>query len=746
MEIIANLEQAQPHCQRGVALGFFDGVHRGHQDLVRTLAYHCQIKGLIPTVFTFPRHPSETIDPEGRFVGYLSNLEQRATLLADQGVAEVYLQTFTAQFAAMAPLDFLDQVLRLRLNARLIVVGRDYRFGQRGHGTVTLLRRWASEHGIDVEIVPDVWLHGEKVSSSRIRSLIGAGDVALAGSCLGQPYQLSGTVIRGKGLGRRFDFPTANIVVAEDLVLPAYGVYATRTRVNGRTYESITNVGIRPTVQDQQAVPNLETYLYDTHLDLYDQTIRVEFLQRIRPEYRFDSLLQMVGQIRQDLEQVRDWHRNCEQGYETARINQIPVRVLRTRRFAQASLVLAFQMPLNRPDASRFTLLLRLLAASCRRYPTRAGFAAALDNLYGSSIDSEVDKHGDVLTLYLMADSLMHWTDGSSPFAATIDLLFAALLEPNLDADGLFDAVQFESERQALVMELLARENDKGKYAYDRCMELLCAGQAASLRASGDVETLTGISRQDLRIAYQTLLADVSLAVYVGGDVAADTLEQIYAYIRQIPAGRRPASPWRPGSFHVPQQTDVLETGAVEQARICLAYTGLPPWFSHQHIISTVLNSMLGGDTHSLLFEVVREQLGLAYSVYSVNLRYISSLLLVAGVAPDQVEAARAAMQGQVEALAAGEFSDELLARALTMVESALLSVADDLDNLLLHLILTAMHGRQMAVADSLSLLQAVDRQKIQQLASQLKASTCFILTAPGLPAASSEIGEVSHD
>lgn len=741
-----------------MALGFFDGVHRGHQDLVRTLVYACQVRNLVPAVFTFPQHPSATLDPESRFAGYLTTLDQRLALLDAAGVAEAHLQPFTAEFAALPPLEFLDTVVRERLQAKLVVVGSDYRFGLRGHGNLHGLQHWASQHGIEVIAVPDVILYGRKVSSSRIRSLIAQGDAGLAGNCLGRPYEITGTVVRGRGLGRKFDFPTANIAIPADVVLPAFGVYATRTRVNGRTYESITNVGVRPTVNDILPKPNVESYLYDAQLNLYGQTIKVEFLQRIRPEDKFESLLQMVAQIKQDLDAVREWHRSSEQGYEAARIHGIPVRVLRTRRFAQASLFLVFQVPLTRRNASRYTLLLRLLAASCRRYPTRAGLAAALDSLYGASIDSDVDKQGDILSVYLTADGLMHWTDGSSPFQAAVSLLFSALREPNTDADGLLDAQQFEAERLAMIMELQARENDKSKYAYDRCIQLLCGDQPAGLWAGGDAETLGALTREDLQTAYQELLQDASLAVYVGGDLTADLLEQLFQEVSRLPAGNRPALPPRPGAFLPASPADQIEEKDVEQARICLAYKGLPPYFSHQTVVSTVLNSMLGGDVHSLLFDVVREQLGLAYSVYSLNAHYMGSLLLIAGVAPDQVEAARQAMVRQVEALAAGDFSDRLLERARSMVESTIRSVSDDLDSMLAHQLASAVHSRQLAMSDSLSLLQDVSRQRIQDLARQLSHQTCYVLTRadqaaadlsdPGPAAAAtraSNIQEVDH-
>ena len=736
---------------RGVALGFFDGVHRGHQDLIRTMVYQCQVKGLRPTVYTFPEHPLVTLSPEGQFAGYLSTLDQRLQRIADTGVAEVCLQPFSPEFAAMPAVEFLDDILGARLNAHLVVVGKDYRFGQGGEGDIHLLRSWGEQHQCEIIVVPEVRLHGDKVSSSRIRRLIAEGDTRLAESCLGFPFAMTGTVIEGKKLGRKLGFPTVNIAIDSDLAIPAYGVYATRTRVGNRTYESITNIGIRPTIQDESPKPNIESFLFDTSLDLYGQAITVEFLYRLRPEAVFESLLDLVAQVKEDLAQARAYHRSCEQGYEFANVRGIPVRIIRTTRFAQATAIITYRTRIDRRTASLLSLLSRILSASCQDYPSRSSLTAALDSLYGASIETEVSKDGDLFSLHIAVNGLMNWTDRSSPFAAALGVFFSLLIRPDLDADGLFQAVSFEAERSGLVMELLARENDKAKYAHDQCMKLLCGDQPFGLLAAGDLETLQGLTREDLTAAFHQL-KQLDCQVAIAGDLPDSLLESLLEHVAQL----RPASPDGPGatsrpartvssqaaSFYTPTQSllpaafrpmlpaEKVESKKVEQARICLAFSGLQPYFSHHSIVDTLMNSMLGGDVHSLLFEVVREQLGLAYSVYSVNSRYLSTLLVIAGVAPDRVHEARQAMFAQIENLASGRFSDQLLERSKTLVESHIRSIPDDLDNLLSHLMNGVNLGRTISVQDSLSLLDRVDRQAVIERASQLKLSASFTLTA----------------
>jgi riboflavin kinase / FMN adenylyltransferase len=731
LQIFDNPDFLPPRRPRGIGLGFFDGVHRGHMELLRTLVYECRLQKLQPAVFTFTEHPETVLRPDEPFTSYLSNLPERLRLLEGSGISETHLQSFNREFAAIEPQDFLNKILDERLQARLIVVGQDYRFGRMGHGNVEMLCQWAEERQIRVIVIRQVRLSGEKVSSSRIRSLIAAGELEQASSLLGRPYSIGGVVISGRGLGHQMGFPTANLPVPAELTCPAYGVYASRTHVGDRTYDSITNIGLRPTVNTGKTQPLIETYLYDADLILYNKPIVVEFLSRIRPEIHFRSLLQLSTQIREDLDTIREWHLNAEQCHEIIRIQDIPVYVLSTRRFSQAALQLVFYSPLDVRQASCNALLMRVLTASCRRYPTRTSLAMALDSLYGSSIETNLERQGDLQAIDLTAEGLMHWTDGSSPFQATCNLLFDMLFEPLLAADGLFDEQTVESERQNLMLELAARENDRGKYAYDRCLAMFCGKQAHGLSPVGDRQTLQQITRQELGVAYQNLLHQTSVSLYLGGQVDAATIDICLSGLKRMPVAKRPV--FRPAEYPSPflpeEPACQTERKIVEQARIVLAYHGLPPYFSHRAITATVLNSMLGGDVHSLLFDVVREKLGLAYNVYSMNQRLLSALFIVAGVAADQVEAAMAAIRSQLDNLAAGRFDPSLFERAIQMIEASILSVNDDLSTMLGQQIAGRLYGRLLTRDESISLLRSVEPAQVTELAGQIRLVSSYVLT-----------------
>jgi riboflavin kinase / FMN adenylyltransferase len=733
LQIFDNPDLKPQRIARGVGLGFFDGVHRGHLELLRTLVFKCRQSGLSSAVFTFPDHPEAVLRPDEPFDEYLCDLDDRLALLAACGLDETHLQPFDLAFAAIEPQAFLQKILVERLQANLIVVGHDYRFGRFGAGDVSMLKSWAAEREIQVVVVDEVTLYGERISSSCIRNLIGIGDMVKANSLLGRPYSLSGFVVSGRQLGRRLGFPTANFPVDNRLVCPAYGVYATRTHVGDRVYDSVTNVGLRPTVEQDRARPIVETYLYEADLTLYGQNIQVDFLERIRPEVQFASVAELGEHVGADLLAVRSWHERAEQCHVKANVQNIPLNVLSTRRFAQASLQLIFLIPLEKRRSSGMALLLRTLTASCRRYPTRTSLAAALDSQYGSSIEAHLEKQGDLQAISLTGEGLMRWTDGSSPFGETCALLFDVLLDPLVDENGLFDSSIVETERQNLLLELAARENDRAKYAYDRCLLFFCGDQVQGLSPVGDKQSLEEISLEELREAYTFLLHQTSLSAYLGGHADSRILDICLEGLKRLPQACRPV--YHPAVFPSPfkpaEPAGRLEHKAVEQARLALAYVGLPPYFSHRTIIASVLNSMLGGDVHSLLFDVVREQMGLAYSVFSMNQRSLSALFVMAGVASDQITAALDAIRRQLAALATGDFEASLLERSRQMLETSILSVNDDLSSLMAQRIIGNLYGRNMTREESLSLLNSVTCDHIREMASQLKLVTCYVLCSP---------------
>jgi riboflavin kinase / FMN adenylyltransferase len=272
---------------RLVAVGEFDGVHLGHREVIRGS----------DTVLTFEPHPLQVVRPEAA-PRLLTSFDVKAELIAGLGVRELVVIPFDETFAAQTPQEFIDQVLVESLGATRVSVGENFRFGHRAAGDPRVL---GADARFETRVVPLVELDGEIVSSSHIRALVQAGEVELADRMLGAPFQLRGEVVEGDKRGRTLGFPTANLVPDEALVCPGHGVYV--ARADGAC--AAVNVGVRPTFGTGRAVL-VEAYLLDRDVDLYGQVLRVEFLNRLRGERRFDSVEALVEQMRRDVERTRE--------------------------------------------------------------------------------------------------------------------------------------------------------------------------------------------------------------------------------------------------------------------------------------------------------------------------------------------------------------------------------------------------------------------------------------------------------
>lgn len=290
--------------QRVIALGFFDGVHRGHGALLKRVGEVAAQTGYIPAAVTFDHHPKDLI-PGARKVPLINTPEDREWLMHRlYGVGEVIILPFDAHMRDMDWRDFVTEVLVKEHHAAHLVAGHDFHFGRRGEGNPERLRAICGELGLGCDIIGKVELDGITVSSTHIRSLMEGGDMEGAEHFLGHPHILSGSVVHGKQLGRTIGIPTANLLIPEGVLTPAYGVYASCVRVGERAYAAVTNVGVRPTVDDGDRV-TVEPWILDFDGDLYGQIIRVEFHKRLRGERRFASLDELRAAILQNAAETR---------------------------------------------------------------------------------------------------------------------------------------------------------------------------------------------------------------------------------------------------------------------------------------------------------------------------------------------------------------------------------------------------------------------------------------------------------
>ena len=289
--------------KRVIALGFFDGVHLGHQALLRTAVERAAEKDLSSAVFTFDRSPKEFVT--GVKVPLLTtNDERRATIQSLFPVDSVIIEPFDEQMMTMPWVDFV-LMLAQKYHAGWLVAGHDFRFGHKNAGTPALLCKKAAQLGMGCDIIPAVTLNGETVSSTLIRRLLRDGEMERARQLLGHSYTITGEVLHGKGLGRTIGAPTLNVIPAEGLLIPAYGVYATRVSVAGRQYDAVTNVGVRPTVDENGGV-TVESHLLDVSEQLYGKECRVEFVKLLRREQKFADLSALQAQIAKDVSDARE--------------------------------------------------------------------------------------------------------------------------------------------------------------------------------------------------------------------------------------------------------------------------------------------------------------------------------------------------------------------------------------------------------------------------------------------------------
>ena len=287
------------------ALGFFDGVHRGHAELLRRCR---ELAGasLEPGVVTFGTHPDTLV--LGTTPGLINTPADRELLLREiGGVRRVVTLPFDRELRAMAWDAFLD-MLRETYDAAGFVCGADFRFGFKGLGTADTLSGYCRERSLPCAVVPEQLCRGERISSTRIRELLERGDVEQAAEFLGHPHILTGTVIRGHQLGRRLGIPTANLALPKELAEPRHGVYACRMRLEGASYAAVTNIGTRPTVNGEGVT--VEPWILDYEGNLYGKVIRLEFLRFLRPERRFPDLESLKAEILRNAAETREIVKN----------------------------------------------------------------------------------------------------------------------------------------------------------------------------------------------------------------------------------------------------------------------------------------------------------------------------------------------------------------------------------------------------------------------------------------------------
>lgn len=299
MEIVRD-ENKKINGETTVALGNFDGIHLGHRALIDTAINLGRKSKTIPSIFTFDCNFNE-IKLGSKDTSLISE-KQKERILKDSGIELLYTVKFCDEIKNMSPEEFVHEILLEKLNAKMIIVGFNFRFGHNALGDVETLKLLSKKYDFEVVVIPPIIRNDELVSSTRIRKLIAAGEMTIANELLDRNYSMMGKVISGKGRGKKLGFATANLKCDANYVSPKHGVYKTIANYKNKKYNSITNIGVNPTFSDVKF--SIETHIIDFNQDIYGEELEIEFLDFIRSERKFSTIKDLIEQVNSDISEV----------------------------------------------------------------------------------------------------------------------------------------------------------------------------------------------------------------------------------------------------------------------------------------------------------------------------------------------------------------------------------------------------------------------------------------------------------
>ena len=301
MQVEEELARLSPKKDMLLTIGVFDGVHLGHKYLISQLKEQAKQQNLLSGVVTFQHHPQEVLSPQTK-LPFLTDLTERTNLLKNEGVEAVITLPFTRELAQFSARQFVS-LLKRYLRMYGLVIGPDFALGRNREGNTNTLRTLGQDMNFSVTVIPPIMINGEVVSSTAIRKALANGDMKKVLNLVGRPLSLSGQVTRGAGRGLELGFPTANLKINPEQALPAQGVYATWAYIDDKAYQSMTNIGKRPTFGGSE--PTVEVYVLDYHSDLYGRQLKIDFMERLRGEKQFATAKELKKQITEDIKQGR---------------------------------------------------------------------------------------------------------------------------------------------------------------------------------------------------------------------------------------------------------------------------------------------------------------------------------------------------------------------------------------------------------------------------------------------------------
>ncbi len=307
MKIIKEFNPIYQPKKTALSLGMFDGVHRGHQSILKALTKVAKDRNLQSAILTFHPHPRLVFDPKGD-LKLLNSIEEKSQLLEDFGIDYLFLKKFDENFRNLTGEEFVKKVLIDQLNVKYLMIGYDHTFGKNKSGDFDLLVKMSKEYDFEVVQLEAVQLENQNISSTKIRKALSIGNIIYANEMLGYPYMMSGKVIHGKKIGRTIGYPTANISIPNYKVLPQKGAYITEVFINGKFYKGMTSIGTNPTVNGDSL--QVETYILNFSEDIYDQEITLKFRDFLHHEIKFDGIEQLIKRLDKDQKLTEEFFAN----------------------------------------------------------------------------------------------------------------------------------------------------------------------------------------------------------------------------------------------------------------------------------------------------------------------------------------------------------------------------------------------------------------------------------------------------
>lgn len=284
-----------------LTIGTFDGVHLGHRKIIDRLRDVAAEIGGESVIFTFDPHPRKVVSPEESSLRLLTTFDEKIELFERSGIDNLIIYPFTPEFANLSYEQFVEQILVGQIHTKYLVVGYDHRFGKDRQGGFEFLKKCADRHEFEIEKLDVLLMNESNVSSTKIREAIQSGDFETANAYLGYAFSLNGTVVEGQQLGRKIQYPTANIEASDpDKIIPGYGVYAVKVKISGELHQGMLNIGNRPTVNNNADHRSIEAHVFDFDADVYGQPIEIIFYKKLREERKFDSLDELKDQLAKD--------------------------------------------------------------------------------------------------------------------------------------------------------------------------------------------------------------------------------------------------------------------------------------------------------------------------------------------------------------------------------------------------------------------------------------------------------------